>query len=88
MKVFRTHGSRSCANWMRRCARMFGWMYGRVRHYHGARIFAANGRFGGLEIAPAEVGRSMLTLGMRGGPLHKKYKIYLDHVSVAHVPED
>jgi hypothetical protein len=41
-----------------------------------------------LEIAPAEVGRSMLALGMRGGPLYKKYKIYLDHVGVAHVPED
>ena len=41
-----------------------------------------------LEIAPAEVGRSMLELGMRDGPLHKKYKIYLDHVGVAHVPED
>ncbi|MGA9980366.1 MAG: hypothetical protein WBQ08_17230 [Candidatus Sulfotelmatobacter sp.] len=25
---------------------------------------------------------------MRGGLLHKKYKIYLDHVGVAHVPED
>jgi hypothetical protein len=25
---------------------------------------------------------------MLGGPLHKKYKIYLDHVGVAHVPED
>jgi hypothetical protein len=41
-----------------------------------------------LEIAPAEVGRSMLELGVRGGPLHKKDKIYLDHVGVAHVPED
>ena len=41
-----------------------------------------------LEIAPGEVGRSMLELGMRGGPLHKKYKIYLYHVGVAHVPED
>jgi hypothetical protein len=41
-----------------------------------------------LEIAPAEVGRSMLELGVLGGPLHKKYKIYLDHVGVAHVPED
>jgi len=30
----------------------------------------------------------LLALGMRGGPLHKKYKIYLDHVGVAHVPED
>jgi len=33
-------------------------------------------------------GRAMLELGMRGGLLHKKYKIYLDHVGVAHVPED
>jgi hypothetical protein len=41
-----------------------------------------------LEIAPREVGRSMLELGMRGGPLDKKYKIYLDHVGVTHVPED
>lgn len=41
-----------------------------------------------LEIAPRDAGRAMLELGMRGGPLHKKYKIYLDHVGVAHVPED
>jgi hypothetical protein len=30
----------------------------------------------------------MLELDMRGGSLHKKYEIYLDHVGVAHVPED
>jgi hypothetical protein len=41
-----------------------------------------------LEIEPREAGRPMLELGMRGRPLHKKYKIYLDHVGVAHVPED
>jgi hypothetical protein len=41
-----------------------------------------------LEIAPREAGRPMLELGMQGGPLHKKYKIYLDHVGVAHVPEN
>ena len=41
-----------------------------------------------LEIAPREAGRPMLELGKQDGPLHKKYKIYLDHVSVAHVPED
>lgn len=41
-----------------------------------------------LEIAPRDAGRAMLELGMRGGLLHKKYKIYLDHVGVAHVPED
>jgi hypothetical protein len=41
-----------------------------------------------LEIAPREAGRPMLELGKRGGPLHKKYKIYLDHVGVVHVPEN
>jgi hypothetical protein len=41
-----------------------------------------------LEIPPKDAGRPMLELGMQGGPLHKKYKIYLDHVSVAHVPEN
>jgi hypothetical protein len=41
-----------------------------------------------LEIAPREAGRPILELGMQGGPLHKKYKIYLDHVGVAHVPEN
>jgi hypothetical protein len=41
-----------------------------------------------LEIAPREARRPMLELGMQGGPLHKKYKIYLDHVGVAHVPEN
>ena len=41
-----------------------------------------------LEIAPREAGRPVLELGMQGGPLHKKYKIYLDHVGVAHVPEN
>jgi len=41
-----------------------------------------------LEIAPAAAGRSMLELGMQGGPLHKKYKVYLDRVGVAKVPEN
>jgi hypothetical protein len=41
-----------------------------------------------LEIGPREAGKTMLQLGMQGGPLHKKYKIYLDPVGVAHVPEN
>lgn len=41
-----------------------------------------------LEIAPREAGKPMLALGMQGSPLHKKYKIYLDPVGVAHVPEN
>jgi hypothetical protein len=40
-----------------------------------------------LEIAPREAGKPMLQLGMQGGPLPKKYKIYLDPVGVAHVRE-
>jgi len=30
----------------------------------------------------------MLELGMQGGPLHKKYKVYLDRVGMAKVPEN
>ncbi len=41
-----------------------------------------------LKIIPKAAGLSMLELGMQGGPLHKKYKIYLDQVGVAKVPED
>lgn len=41
-----------------------------------------------LEIAPTAAERSMLELGGQGGPLHKKYKIYLDRVGVAKVPEN
>ncbi len=41
-----------------------------------------------LEIAPRDAGRPVLELGMQGGALHKKYKIYLDHVGVAHVLEN
>jgi hypothetical protein len=41
-----------------------------------------------LEIAPPEIGRHMLELGMQGGPLHKKHKVCLHHVGVAHVPEN
>jgi hypothetical protein len=41
-----------------------------------------------LEIAPRDAGRAMLELGMQGSALHKKYKIYLDRVGVAHVPEN
>jgi len=41
-----------------------------------------------LEIMPKTAGLSILKLGMEGGLLHKKYKIYLDRVGVAKVPED
>jgi hypothetical protein len=41
-----------------------------------------------LLIAPREQRASLLELGARGSPLHRKYKIYLDYVGVAKVPED
>ena len=41
-----------------------------------------------LEIAPPEIGRRMLDVASQGGPLHKKYKISLHYVGVAHVPEN
>ena len=41
-----------------------------------------------LLIAPREQGRPLLELGAQGGNLHKKYKVYLDHVGVAKVPEN
>ena len=41
-----------------------------------------------LQIAPREQGRTLLELGAQGGKLHQKYKVYLDHVGVAKVPEN
>jgi hypothetical protein len=38
-----------------------------------------------LQAAPRDAGRAVLERGMQGGALHRKYKIYLDHVGVAHV---
>lgn len=40
-----------------------------------------------LRIAPREQTAALLELGARGGNLHKKYKVYLDYVGVAKVPE-
>jgi len=48
----------------------------------------ATGDLDVVEIAPTGPGRSVFQLGMRGGALHKKYKIYLDRVGVAKVPEN
>lgn len=41
-----------------------------------------------LLLAPREQRAPLLELGVRGGVLHKKYKIYLDYVGIARVPED
>src|SRR6266478_7375450 len=41
-----------------------------------------------LQIAPGEQRARLFELGKQGGSLHKKYKVYLDHVGVAKVPEN
>jgi hypothetical protein len=41
-----------------------------------------------LLFAPREQRTPLLELGARGGDLDKKYKVYLDYVGVAKVPED
>ena len=41
-----------------------------------------------LLIAPREQREPLLELGIRGGTLHKKYKVFLDYVGVATVPEN
>lgn len=41
-----------------------------------------------LVIAPRDQLKPLLDLGRQGGQLHKKYKVYLDLVGVARVPED
>lgn len=48
----------------------------------------ATGDLDVLEIAPTDAERSLLKLGMIGGSLHKKHKIYLERVGVARVPEN
>ena len=51
-------------------------------------FLCATGDLDVLEIAPTGAVQTMLALGGQGGPLHKKYKIYLDRVGVAKVPEN
>jgi hypothetical protein len=41
-----------------------------------------------IELAPHAAGEIMMSLGIRGGPLHQKYRVYLDRVAVAAIPED
>jgi hypothetical protein len=41
-----------------------------------------------LVIAPRDQLAALLELGRQGGELHKKYKVYLDYVGVAKVPQD
>ncbi len=41
-----------------------------------------------FEIAPSSVSPVVMQLAMQGGPLHRKYGLYLDRVTVAFVPED
>ncbi len=40
-----------------------------------------------IELAPCAAAETLMELGMRDGPLHRKYRIYLDRVAVATIPE-
>lgn len=40
-----------------------------------------------VELAPREAGQTLMQLGMRGGPLHEKHRIYLDRAAIAAIPE-
>jgi hypothetical protein len=40
-----------------------------------------------IELAPSDAAQTLMQLGARGGPLHEKYRIYLDRVAVAAIPE-
>ena len=41
-----------------------------------------------MEIAPREQLMRLLEVARQGGALHRQYRVYLDHVSVAKVPDD
>jgi hypothetical protein len=40
-----------------------------------------------IDLAPSDAAQALMKLGARGGPLHEKYRIYLDRVAVAAIPE-
>jgi hypothetical protein len=40
-----------------------------------------------IQLAPRAAAETIIGLGIRGGPLHQKHRIYLDRVAVAVVPE-
>lgn len=41
-----------------------------------------------IELAPREASDLIMALASQGGPLHRKYRIYLDKVGVAAIPEN
>jgi hypothetical protein len=41
-----------------------------------------------IEVPPSAYAGPLLMLGGEGGPLHKKYKLYIDPVTVAYFPEN
>lgn len=41
-----------------------------------------------IELAPRESAETLMALALRGGPLSRKYLIYIDRVAVAAVPEN
>src|ERR1700761_9835783 len=41
-----------------------------------------------IELAPREASETLTAIALRGGPLHRKHRIYLDRVAVPAIPEN
>ena len=41
-----------------------------------------------VELAPSDASKTLMDLAFQGGPLHRKYRVYLDRVAVVTIPED
>ena len=88
LKAFQSRGSRFSANSIRQRKKKSGWTAWVDSSSPWCTDSLGNWDLDVLEIAPAAAGRPLVELAMQGGPLHKKYKIYLDRVGVAKVPEN
>src|ERR1700760_3111491 len=41
-----------------------------------------------IELSPRDASETLMQIALKGGPLHRKHRIYLDRVTVAAVPEN
>ena len=41
-----------------------------------------------VELAPSDASKTLMDLAFQGGPLHRKYRVYLDRVAVVTIPEN
>jgi hypothetical protein len=57
-----------------------------VAHFYG--LGRATADVDVIEIAPNQAAERITAVGLRGGPLSKKHRIYLDRVTIAVIPEN